>query len=178
MNFLIYILQSAACMAILWLAYFFLMRKETCYIFNRFYLLAIIPISIIVPLLQLPLWSATEMVVFTPAPMVESMLAPASMPAIVDIDIVATEPVLSARSFPTTMILLIIYCTGVVGLSFRLVRQLYKLYHLSIEKKSFDNNKYCNAFTFFRKIYINGLINKNGRNTITFQQFYRTENIQ
>lgn len=50
---LIYALESATCLAILYLAYHFLLRKEKSFQYNRFYLLAAIFFSVTFPLLEI-----------------------------------------------------------------------------------------------------------------------------
>lgn len=51
-EFLIYIAQSSICLAIFWLVYFFLLRKQTCFRFNRYFLLIGMGLSLIFPLIQ------------------------------------------------------------------------------------------------------------------------------
>lgn len=50
---LIYALESATCLAILYLAYHFLLRKEKSFQYNRFYLLAAIFFSVSFPLIEI-----------------------------------------------------------------------------------------------------------------------------
>ena len=50
---LIYVLESATCLAILYLAYHFLLRKEKSFHYNRFYLLAAIFFSVSFPLIEI-----------------------------------------------------------------------------------------------------------------------------
>ena len=50
---LIYALESATCLAVLYLAYHFLLRKEKCFQYNRFYLLAAILIAVSFPLFKI-----------------------------------------------------------------------------------------------------------------------------
>lgn len=50
---LIYVLESATCLAILYLAYHFLLRKEKSFNYNRFYLLAAIFFSVSFPLIEI-----------------------------------------------------------------------------------------------------------------------------
>ncbi|MBO3700643.1 M56 family metallopeptidase [Roseivirga sp. E12] len=50
---LIYALESATCLAILYLAYYFLLRREKSFQYNRFYLLAAILFSVTFPLLEI-----------------------------------------------------------------------------------------------------------------------------
>ena len=154
MNFLTYLLQSAACAAMLWLAYYLLVRKETCYVFNRFYLLAIIPVSIVAPLLQFPLWPAVETAAFTPIFDIENIIASAVQPVTENVETAAAMAIVAVRAFPTAALLLAMYGLGAAYLLFRFGRRLYKLYRFSAEN-SFKDKGCGNAFTFFRKIYIN-----------------------
>jgi beta-lactamase regulating signal transducer with metallopeptidase domain len=154
MNFLTYLLQSAACAAMLWLAYYLLVRKETCYVFNRFYLLAIIPVSIVAPLLQFPLWPAVETAAFTPIFDIENIIASAAQPVTENVETTATTAIVAVKAFPTAALLLAMYGLGAAYLLTRFGRRLYKLYRFSVEN-SFKDKGCGNAFTFFRKIYIN-----------------------
>ena len=66
--FFVYILQSAVCLAVLFLFYSILLSRETFYRYNRVALLCLIPLSFVLPLCHLPL----------PAPANESV-APATV---------------------------------------------------------------------------------------------------
>jgi len=55
MNFLFYIIESSVCVAMLWIAYHFLLRNELFFTVNRCLLLGFIPFSFTVPMLKLPL---------------------------------------------------------------------------------------------------------------------------
>ncbi len=54
-NILIYLFQSAMCLGILYLVYYFLLRKETMFSLNRIYLLTIALFSVFIPLLNIPI---------------------------------------------------------------------------------------------------------------------------
>jgi hypothetical protein len=54
-NIFIYLFQSAMCLGILYLVYYFLLRKDTMFYMNRIYLLTIALFSLFVPLLNIPL---------------------------------------------------------------------------------------------------------------------------
>ena len=54
-NILIYLFQSAMCLGILYLVYYFLLRKDTMFSLNRIYLLTIALFSVFIPLLNIPL---------------------------------------------------------------------------------------------------------------------------
>ncbi|MDR0693975.1 MAG: M56 family metallopeptidase [Prevotellaceae bacterium] len=138
MIFLTYLLKSGVCAAILWMAYYALLRKETHFAFNRFYLLSVIPLSSIVPWLRLPL------------------LPPEESAAFITIGEISTEPLAApaTQSFSVATLLLVIYFSGVGFVAFRFCRQLYRM-HRVIAASRFSDTKNYSAFTFFRKIYIN-----------------------
>ena len=54
-NILIYLFQSSLCLVILYLVYYFLLRKDTTFALNRIYLLTIAIFSALVPLLNIPI---------------------------------------------------------------------------------------------------------------------------
>lgn len=58
--FFVYILQSAVCLAILFLFYSILLSRETFYRYNRVALLCLIPLSFVLPLCHLPLFTESE----------------------------------------------------------------------------------------------------------------------
>ena len=60
--FFVYILQSAVCLAILFLFYSILLSRETFYRYNRVALLCLIPLSFVLPLCHLPLFTESESV--------------------------------------------------------------------------------------------------------------------
>jgi TonB family protein len=146
-GFPLYLLKSGACAAILWGAYYLLLRRETRFVFTRIYLLSIIPLSIIIPLLQIPLWPAPEYIA-------ETSLLP-DYPAV---DVPAFSP---GQAVPYTppfntarMLLLPLYLAGMLFVFVRLVGQLVKAFRAVSTKPSPAKAPFM-AFTFFRKIYIN-----------------------
>ena len=50
---LIYVLESATCLAVLYLVYYFLLRKEKSFRYNRFYLLAAILFAVSFPIIEI-----------------------------------------------------------------------------------------------------------------------------
>lgn len=60
--FFVYILQSAVCLAVLFLFYSILLSRETFYRYNRVALLCLIPLSFVLPLCHLPLFAESESV--------------------------------------------------------------------------------------------------------------------
>jgi len=49
---LIYLLESAACLSVFYLFYYFFLKKENCFNYNRFYLLAAVFFSVVFPLIH------------------------------------------------------------------------------------------------------------------------------
>ena len=54
----IYAIKSAICLALLYLPYTLLMRKETFHSFNRKALLMVILLSLILPFISIPMWNS------------------------------------------------------------------------------------------------------------------------
>ena len=55
-EFTLYAIKSALCLAVLYLPFTLLLRRETFFTFNRVGLLLIIGLSLVVPCLNIPLW--------------------------------------------------------------------------------------------------------------------------
>ena len=138
MIFLTCLLKSSVCAAILWVAYYALLRKETHFAFNRFYLLSVIPLSSIIPLLRLPLLPPAE---HAPLVMIEGFSA-------------APLTETATQSFPTVTLLLVIYFLGAGFVAFRFIKQFYHMRRIMTVSRFSDTKNYS-AFTFFRKIHIN-----------------------
>lgn len=49
---LLYLLESAACLSVFYLFYYFFLKKENCFNYNRFYLLAAVIFSVVFPLIH------------------------------------------------------------------------------------------------------------------------------
>lgn len=64
-NFLVYIVQCAACLAVLYLPFRLWLRKEACFHANRYVLLGMTVLSFILPLLRLP-WLMQETIIRFP----------------------------------------------------------------------------------------------------------------
>ena len=71
--FLFYLFKSSICLAVLYLPYRMLLRKETFFHINRFVLLTICLLSFILPLVNLS-WLLQENYIFFPEIIVESYL--------------------------------------------------------------------------------------------------------
>ena len=73
--FFVYILQSAVCLAILFLFYSILLSRETFYRYNRVALLCLIPLSFVLPLCHLPLFTESESVAPVPVVILDNLSA-------------------------------------------------------------------------------------------------------
>lgn len=73
--FFVYILQSAVCLAILFLFYSILLSRETFYRNNRVALLCLIPLSFVLPLCHLPLFTESESAAPVPVVILDNLSA-------------------------------------------------------------------------------------------------------
>ena len=118
--FLVYILKSAACLAVFYLFYKLVIRSETFHRFNRFALLGLLVLSSVLPLV--------EVSVNRPAPVHETMLTLEQLLLLADVQ---TEG--EAVAQPTTAlwvrVALLVYLAGIV---FFAVRNLWSLGRLAV----------------------------------------------
>ena len=120
-NFLVYILKSAACLAVFYLFYKLLMSRDTFHRFNRFALLGLLVLSSLPPLV--------EASVNSPAAVQETMLTLEQLLLLADIQ---PEGESMAAATPSATVLwlraaLLVYLTGIV---FFIVRNLCSLARL------------------------------------------------
>lgn len=119
-TFLVYILKSAACLAVFYLFYKLLMSRDTFHRFNRFALLGLLVLSSVLPLV--------EVSVNHPAPVHETMLTLEQLLLLSDVQ--AEGEVVSQ---PTTAlwvrVALLVYLVGIV---FFAVRNLWSLGRLAV----------------------------------------------
>ncbi len=121
--FFVYILQSAACLVLLYLFYSILLSKETFYRYNRVALLCLIPISFLLPLSPLPM----------PSPGIESEATPTivmldTLPAfshVTDEAEVQTSPIAVAL-----FMAIILYWAGVLFFITRYIATIVRLLRL------------------------------------------------
>ena len=118
--FLVYILKSAACLAVFYLFYKLLMSRDTFHRFNRFALLGLLVLSSVLPLM--------EVSVNRPAPVHETMLTLEQLLLLADVQ--AEGEVVSQ---PTTAlwvrVALMVYLVGIV---FFAIRNLWSLGRLAV----------------------------------------------
>ena len=120
-TFLVYILKSAACLAVFYLFYKLLMSRDTFHRFNRFALLGLLVLSSLLPLV--------EASVNSPAAVQETMLTLKQLLLLADIQ---PEGESMAAATPSATVLwlraaLLVYLTGIV---FFIVRNLCSLARL------------------------------------------------
>ena len=119
-TFLVYILKSAACLAVFYLFYKLLMSRDTFHRFNRFALLGLLVLSSLLPLV--------EVSVNRPAPVHETMLTLEQLLLLADVQ--AEGEIVSQ---PTTAlwvrVALLVYLAGIV---FFAVRNLWSLGRLGV----------------------------------------------
>ena len=120
-TFLVYILKSAACLAVFYLFYKLLMSRDTFHRFNRFALLGLLVLSSLLPLV--------EASVNSPAAVQETMLTLEQLLLLADIQ---PEGESMAAATPSAIVLwlraaLLVYLTGIV---FFIVRNLCSLARL------------------------------------------------
>ena len=119
-TFLVYILKSAACLAVFYLFYKLLMSRDTFHRFNRFALLGLLVLSSVLPLV--------EVSVNRPAPVHETMLTLEQLLLLADVQ--AEGEIVSQ---PTTAlwvrVALLVYLAGIV---FFAVRNLWSLCRLGV----------------------------------------------
>lgn len=161
MNHLIqYLLQSSACLAALYMVYWFFLRRETFFSMNRFYLVSAAILSMVIPLFRINLYSfalSGEIVVYLD----QVIITPEK------INDVASQ---YENGFQT---LTVIYLTGVGIFLTRLIFQLFQLSVLGrrneIRRQDGVNlvlvrNGYS-PFSFFNYIFIDPCDLDDKRNT-------------
>ena len=118
--FLVYILKSAACLAVFYLFYKLLMSRDTFHRFNRFALLGLLVLSSVLPLV--------EVSVNRPAPVHETMLTLEQLLLLADVQTVG-EAVAQPTTALWVRVALLVYLAGIV---FFAVRNLWSLGRLAV----------------------------------------------
>lgn len=120
--FFVYILQSAVCLAILFLFYSILLSRETFYRYNRVALLCLIPLSFVLPLCHLPLFTENESVAPVPVVILDNL----SAFSYVTDDVEAT-----AAPVPVALVAaIVLYWAGVVFFVARYIVTIVRLLRL------------------------------------------------
>ena len=150
MSSLPYIVEVQICFAVLWLFYHVALKRSVNFSQNRFYLLSMAPLSFVIPLLSIPVWTVTrEMVHY---PVWEAGYAfPAMVPAAV------------ASSFNPAGLLPWAYLAGVAVMAGMLLFNIRKIVGIYRKAKPishtgavvYQTTSVESSFTFFNSIFIN-----------------------
>lgn len=147
---IIYLIQSAVCLASLYIIYWFFFRRDTFFTANRFYLIGSIILSFILPMFEIPVLYTNTNVVYVVA--LETIT-------------VTADKIESgmAQNFTFYQTVLIIYLTGAAIFLIRFMFQLLQLTYL-IRKFGVNkmdglsivkiNSKYS-PFSYFNYIFLN-----------------------
>jgi len=158
MNALIYLLQVSACTAIFYLFYRLLLHRLTFFTINRWYLLATIFLSFIIPVLTIPVNPQQQHIVVVQQAVYVNTLQ--MQPLNLD-DVQKTVPI--TKPVDWMQLLKFFYLIAIIGLSFHLIitliiffkklkgKQLTKVGHVNILR---GNNKLNNG-SFFNYIFLN-----------------------
>lgn len=120
--FFVYILQSAVCLAILFLFYSILLSRETFYRYNRVALLCLIPLSFVLPLCHLPLFTESESAAPVPVVILDNLSA---------FSYVTDEVEATAAPVPVALVTaIVLYWAGVVFFVARYIVTIVRLLRL------------------------------------------------
>lgn len=120
--FFVYILQSAVCLAILFLFYSILLSRETFYRYNRVALLCLIPLSFVLPLCHLPLFTESESAAPVPVVILDNLSA---------FSYVTDEVEATAAPVPVALVTaIVLYWAGVVFFVARYIVTIVRLLQL------------------------------------------------
>jgi TonB family protein len=148
-NFIVYLVQSAALLAVLYSVYWLFLRKDTFFHVNRFYLLSSLILSLVIPLLDIQ--------VFARGPI---------SPVIIMLDpvLISSEKIekVASENLSWFEIAGVIYLTGVCIFSLRLIIQLLQLAVIirrnKITRQEGSNivfvDRGYSPFSFFNLIFI------------------------
>lgn len=153
-----YLLEVTVYWLVFYLLYHFLLRKETFFMLNRFYLLAALAGGLIFPVLPMPAMVQTSTV-----GQAGYWLAPISV-TVEQMGYTFEEIVVTAdkkQASNTGKLLLFFYLTGVVGLSIRFLLGLFQLQRLKRQSRTISKTGYQLVltttvhlpFSFFNQLY-------------------------
>ena len=166
---IIYLIQSAVCLASLYLIYWFFFRRHTFFTANRFYLIASILFSFVLPMFEIPVFYNNTDVVYVVA---------------LDAITVTAERIETgmAENYTFYQTFLIVYLTG-AGIF--LIRFIFQLLQLAFLIRKFGVNKVdglnivkikskYSPFSYFNFIFLNedNLNDKNLKNIIDHEKIH------
>lgn len=120
--FFVYILQSSVCLAVLFLFYSILLSRETFYRYNRVVLLVLIPLSFLLPLCHVPLFTESENVAASTAVVLDNLSV---------LNYVIDETETPAAPVPIALVAaIVIYWAGVTFFIIRYIVTIVRLLRL------------------------------------------------
>lgn len=175
MSVLMYLLKVILCSGILFGYYYLFLRNKRFHHYNRFYLLAVLGLSMVLPLIRIHVSEEDGMLQQVAYRSVKVVTLQAQ-PVTADAAAVATP----SNPFTLTHLLWVVYGMGVLFLLAGLARSLRYIQKLSVkypyemieQLKLFQTNEPGTPFSFFRSIYWNEELNFN---SVKGQQIFRHE---
>lgn len=160
-TFLHFLIKASAGIALFYMVYWLFLRKETFHTANRWFLLAALLTSVLLPLFPVHYTILTESGDKSTA--FRALSETFRNAQIVENNIVETEPIFTIKHT-----LLLIYFTGAILFLLRLAAQTFVLAKLVFMNKIqlkdgiriVENNKYGLPFSFFNVIFINPKFHK------------------
>ncbi|HAX93476.1 MAG TPA: hypothetical protein DCY25_05945, partial [Bacteroidales bacterium] len=153
-----WILKSSLSLIILFGLYWFLLRKEKLFIFNRYFLVLSVVFSLIVPLISIP-------VNFQVTPQLKDVVTvPGNLiPAVSSVHNDQQYTEMKPSEINITAILFSIYISGVILFLFRLLRNIYIMVYKIKSSEKISNKGFRIVLTndktgpccFFRNIFLN-----------------------
>jgi beta-lactamase regulating signal transducer with metallopeptidase domain len=171
---IVYILKSSLSLIILFGLYWFLLRKEKLFEFNRFFLVLSLVFSLLVPFISIPVNFQTTSRLENFIPAYENVIPDISTPDnMVPGDVNISRPNVEKRTsvFNISVILLALYISVVILFLIRFLRNIYIIIQRTklAEKISFKgyrivlSNDKTDPCCFFSSIYLNRDDYLNGR---------------
>lgn len=150
---LIYILKSAACLAILLLFYKLFLEKENMHVFKRFYLLGSLLFALIVPTIVFSEYVVVEPQVYeTPTQSSEIVVVEPNIPPALEADVIDIAP-----------LLWIVYFLGMFFFGIKFLRNLFQIFLRIRRNPKYKNSSFIQVMlqekipphTFFKYIFLN-----------------------
>lgn len=131
--FFVYILQSSVCLAVLFLFYSILLSRETFYRYNRVVLLVLIPLSFLLPLCHVPLFTESENVAASTAVVLDNLSV---------LNYVIDESETPAAPVPIALVAaIVIYWAGITFFIVRYIVTIVRLLRLMKSGRRVTDNK-------------------------------------
>src|SRR5665648_55895 len=165
-----YVIRSSLSLLIMFGLYWFLLRKEKTFIFNRYFLIFAIIISLVNPLISIPINirndGVREKIVSALNSSIPSLDHRQDNTSKVEYQLYPeAEPLKEGISsgFNFMQILLILYASGVILLLFRFIRNIFFISHLTrfSEMNNYAGHRLAlidqsiNPYCFFNTIFVN-----------------------